>query len=116
MRRLTRFTLCATSALLLSGCLVLPKVDMNQPVPCPLVTREVTLDVVQMAGVGPCRQHDCLLQLTAGTVIFAASAVVSGSVALVGNVLHWVERTQKCGLSASEPAPPVPLGSTLNKS
>ncbi len=105
MKKLLKQALNACAALALSGCLVLPKVDMNQPVPCPMTSREVTLDVVQMAGVGPCRQHDCLLQLTAGTVIFAVSAVVSGSVALVGNTLYWIERTGKCGVSAGAANP-----------
>jgi hypothetical protein len=98
----------AAMTVMLSGCLVLPKVDMNQPVPCPMVTREVTLDVVQMASVGHCHQHDCLLQLTAGTVIFAASAVVSGSVALVGNTLHWIERVGKCGGRSASDVPATP--------
>jgi hypothetical protein len=92
----------------LSACLVLPKVDMNQPVPCPLVTREVTLDTVQLGHIGHCYGDACLLQLTAGTVVFAASALVSGSVALVGNTLHWIERVHKCGRPAAEPALPTP--------
>jgi hypothetical protein len=88
--------LMATATTLLTSCLVLPKVDMNQPVPCPLVTRQVTLDVVQIAAIESCRGDACLMQLATGSVIFVASAVVSGSVALVGNTLHWIERMGKC--------------------
>jgi hypothetical protein len=92
---------------LLSSCLVLPKVDMNQPLPCPLVTRQVTLDVVQIASIESCRGDACLMQLTAGGVIFAASAVVSGSVALVGNTLHWIERLGKCARQFTPSDSPV---------
>jgi hypothetical protein len=95
----------AATVLTLSGCLVLPKVDMNQPVPCPLVTREVTLDTVQLGRISHCYGDACLLQLTAGTVVFAASALVSGSVALVGNTIHWIERTSKCGVAAGPVSP-----------
>jgi hypothetical protein len=97
MKKPLKHVACIVVVLATSGCLVLPKVDMNQPVPCPLVTREVTLDTVQLGHIGHCYGDACLFQLTAGTVIFAVSAVVSGSVALVGNTLHWIERTGKCG-------------------
>jgi hypothetical protein len=96
MKRTLHNLLVAGAVGVLGGCMVLPKVDMNQPVPCPMVTREVTLDVVQLGHIGHCYGDACLLQLTAGTVIFAASALVSGSVALVGNTLHWIERAGKC--------------------
>jgi hypothetical protein len=109
MKSLLKPAFSAAAALVLSGCLVLPKVDMNQPVPCPLVTREVTLDTVQLGHIGHCYGDACLFQLTAGTVIFAVSAVVSGSVALVGNTLHWIERTGKCGLGTAVDAKAVSL-------
>jgi hypothetical protein len=99
----------AAATVTLSGCLVLPKVDMNQPVPCPLVTREITLDTVQLAHIEHCYGDACLLQLSTGAVVFAASLLVSGSVALVGNTIHWIERVGKCGgRSPAEPSPAVP--------
>jgi hypothetical protein len=109
MKQLKNVALLGCMTLMLSGCLVLPKVDMNQPVPCPMVTREVTLDTVQLGHIGHCYGDACLFQLTAGTVIFAVSAVVSGSVALVGNTLHWIERTGKCGLGTAVDAKAVSL-------
>jgi hypothetical protein len=110
MNALFRRLALSSCVLALTGCLVLPKVDMNQPVPCPLVTREVTLDTVQLAHIGHCYGDACLMQLTAGTVIFAVSAVVSGSVALIGNTLHWIERTGKCAGRSPANAAAAPAG------
>ena len=51
--------------------------------------------------------------LAAMGAVTAASAVISGSIALVGNVVYWFERQGRCGrMPAPEPlltAPsPVP--------
>jgi hypothetical protein len=88
-----------------SACVVVPVVDMRADVPCDLSTRQVTLDVQQIAALGNCYGDACLAQLVIGGVVFATSLVVSGSVAIVGNTLHWIERARKCGRDKSQDYP-----------
>jgi hypothetical protein len=88
-----------------SACVVVPVVDMRADVSCDLTTRQVTLDVQQIAALGGCYGDACLAQLVVGGVVFATSLVVSGSVAIVGNTLHWIERVRKCGRDKAQDWP-----------
>ena len=84
-------------ALLLSACVAVPVIDHRAPVPCPLVTRQLTLTVVEMQGAYRCqRTEECLASVVVGSALFAASTLVSGSVVIVGNTLHWMERNSRC--------------------
>lgn len=83
-------------SLLLSSCVVVPVtrevVDPN----CRTVTREVALAAAYVGGFQRCGGEDCAALLAALGVVAVASAVVSGSIALVGNVVYWFERQGRC--------------------
>jgi hypothetical protein len=105
----------AVALLSLSACIVVPVVDRRAEVPCDLATRQITLDVQQIAALGGCRGDECLAQLVVGGFVFATSLVVSGSVAIVGNTMHWIERVRKCGRDKSQDWPQnvAPVGPAM---
>ena len=92
-----------TASLLLSGCVFAPKVADEQPYAnhCEMNTKKLVLDSPkQMAAVG-CHQTahgaefiSCLI--VAGVIVPAGSFVISGSMVLVNNTLHWMEYHGSC--------------------
>jgi hypothetical protein len=108
LRPAVRKAAMALALLSLSACIVVPVVDRRAEVPCDLETRQITLDVQQIAALGGCRGDECLAHLVVGGFVFATSFVVSGSVAIVGNTMHWFERTRKCGRDKSQDWPQSP--------
>lgn len=93
----------------LSACVVVPQTRQVYDPECRILTREVTLEAAVIGGFQACAGEGCLAMLAALGVITAASAVVSGSVALVGNVVYWFERQGQCRRQAPTPvANPAP--------
>lgn len=60
------------------------------------MTREVRLETAVVGGFQSCRGDACAALLVAAGVITATSAVVSGSIAVVGNVVYWFELQGRC--------------------
>ena len=97
--------MAAVALALLQGCVVVPRTIETYDPDCRMLTRQMTLDAALLGGFHHCAGDGCVALLAAAGVITAASAVVSGSIALVGNVVYWFERQGRCGLSrAAEPA------------
>ncbi len=80
----------------LAGCIVLPRTHEAYDPQCHVVTRHVTLQAVQVAQMGACANQGCAALVLAAGVGVAASTVVSGSIALVGNVAYWAEKQFNC--------------------
>ena len=57
------------------------------------------LEATQIGAIGSCTNRDCAYVLVAIGAVAAATAVVSGSIVLVGNVVYWLERQGKCALA-----------------
>jgi len=57
------------------------------------------LEVAQVGAIGRCTNRDCAYVLVAIGAVAAASAVVSGSIVLVGNIVYWAEKQGKCALA-----------------
>ena len=97
-----------------AGCIVVPQTREVYDHECRVLTRQVTLETAVVGAFQGCVGEGWLAMLTAAGVVTAASAVVSGSIALVGNVAYWFERQGRCNRSpvaaaaaaaaASEPA------------
>jgi hypothetical protein len=83
-------------ALALSACVVVPRTEIVFDDECKLMRKTMVLDVQQVASLGRCSNDGCLTLLVAAGVITATSAVVSGSIAVVGNVAYWLERQGQC--------------------
>lgn len=90
-----------------SGCIVVPQTREVYDPDCRILTRQVMLEAAYVGGFQACAGEGCLAMLTAAGVVTAASAVVSGSIALVGNVVYWIERRGRC-LARPAVAPALP--------
>ncbi|HEX3141856.1 MAG TPA: hypothetical protein VHQ87_17505 [Rhizobacter sp.] len=88
--------LCVSLASLLSACVVVPRTDSVYDDECKLVRRQVVLEVRQIGAFGGCHNDGCVVLLVSYGVVAVASAVVSGSIAVVGNVVYWLERQGQC--------------------
>ncbi|MDW6005397.1 hypothetical protein [Vibrio mangrovi] len=93
--------------LLLSACVVLPETAKEQDYAqtCEMSTRKLQLTIVK-DDVGVCHsihsKEELLACLTVGGVISSASLIISGSIVVVGNTIHWLEYQTTCSESDSE--------------
>lgn len=60
------------------------------------MAKHMTLESVQVAAIGHCRGNECGAMLVFIGATAAASAVISGSIVIVGNVVHWFEKQGQC--------------------
>ena len=103
----TRLAL-AVATLMLSGCIVVPRTVEGYDTECRIVTHQMTLDTVQIGRINNCNyQRDCAVIL-AGLAVTAASAIVSGTIAVVGNVVYWGERRAGCAMATTTAPTPIP--------
>ena len=86
----------------LMGCIVKPNIESTYDQGCNVEKHRITLSVEQVAKFGArnCRnQHACKAQLVTqvvgASIILPVSAIISGSIALVGNTLFWLQEI-KC--------------------
>ena len=104
-------TVCLFSIVFLAtGCLFYPTMSKEEPPPCDLVTRRLILDVYVMTSVeadevtrelervasSNCDEPECLLVYAPIVAVSAGSAIVSGSIVVIGNGLHWLEQQGSC--------------------
>jgi hypothetical protein len=87
--------------LALQACVVVPRTVETYDPDCRVQTKRMELEAVQLASLQGCHQHDCAAWLVAAGATAMASAVVSGSIAVVGNVVYWFERQGRCVRAAS---------------
>lgn len=106
MRLRTHATVLAAS-LLASACIVVPRTEAGYDPECRITTHRMVLDTVRMQGVNDCNYKQNCIAIAAGLVVTAASAVVSGSIAVVGNIVYWGEQRTGCMLSSPAPAMPA---------
>lgn len=87
----------------LAGCIVLPRTaEVYDPV-CRTYVKQMVLETEVIGGIGHCHNDGCAVMLASLGLISAATAVVSGSIAIVGNIVYWAERRGECPADA----PPV---------
>lgn len=86
----------AAAAALLAGCVIVPATTTTYDAACEVTSRRVTLEPVQVGVFFGCQSRDCAALLVAAGAAALASAVVSGSVAVVGNVVYWLEEQGQC--------------------
>ena len=84
------------AALVAQGCVVLPQTRETYDPQCRMLTRQVTLETAVLGGFHACHGRGCEVLLVTAGVVTAASAVVSGSIAVVGNVVYWFEKQGRC--------------------
>jgi hypothetical protein len=81
-------------AFVLPACMVVPAIDTDTPVSCDTHTRSMTLKTIEFDhGQVRCNDEACLAVILA---VSAGSVVVSGSIVLTNNTIHWLEYQGTC--------------------
>jgi len=80
--------------IMLTSCAYVPKVvhdpDNRR---CDLDTKKRTL---KLNAQGVYNFHNCPDCLIAAGIYSTATAIISGSIVLIGNTVHWLEKRAKC--------------------
>ncbi|WP_193906128.1 hypothetical protein [Cellvibrio polysaccharolyticus] len=98
LKKLLMVGLCTGVA----SCMVKPKQVAGYDYDCEIVTRkiELTLDQQTRFRQMNCQNEECKAQavaeLASSMIILPLSAIVSGSIALTGNTLYWLEEKGRC--------------------
>jgi hypothetical protein len=92
----SRRVLAALLLPLLQSCVVVPQTREVYDSECRTLTKQVTLETAVIGRFAGCSNEGCAALLVATGAVTAATAVVSGSIALVGNVVYWFERQGRC--------------------
>jgi hypothetical protein len=106
--RMLRIAAAAVAGLALQACVMVPVTKLRYAEECRTVVKQMTMEPVQLASIGGCSNEGCVTLVALAGVTAAASAVVSGSVAVVGNVVYWLERGGRCGLVSAPAAAATP--------
>ncbi len=104
----TRATIAVLFAsLLTSACVVVPVTAEDYDPECRIATHHLALQTVQLSAMYNCEHageaHVCAAMVLASAGVFTASAIVSGSIMVVGNVAYWTEERAVC--MAKPPTP-----------
>ena len=90
-------------ALTLSSCVYVPVIDEPDAASasCKTYTKSMSLDTIEIHGnitaQSGCNRGDCAaVALASVVVVTAGSALISGSIVLTGNTLHWLEYQGTC--------------------
>jgi hypothetical protein len=101
--------LAACLAALAAGCAATARtVPMESA--CGRQSKTLVLDVRPLPMPYGCLGHQsvCAAYLIGAGAVGAATTVVSGSIVLIGNTLHWVERQADCLFTESKGTPDGP--------
>ncbi|MEH6629051.1 MAG: hypothetical protein V7739_21665 [Motiliproteus sp.] len=93
-RKSARYYLPLMALLVISGCgFFYPQEVEFYDEDCQIVDRKYVLRSAAIGGVAlRCQNEGCLIAL----IPAVASAVVAGSIVVVGNVIHWLEKRGRC--------------------
>jgi len=90
-------------ALVLSACVYVPVVDEHEAASsnCKTYTKSMSLETIEIHGNlaenGCINNRDCVVGALAGVIVVTAgSAIISGSIVITGNTLHWLEYQGTC--------------------
>jgi len=89
---------CAVA--LLQGCVYLPETRTWYDDQCQIYSKHMTLRAHQVGAIGNCVNRDCVGILAIFGAVSAVTAVVSGSIVVVGNTVYWLEQKGKCLIGA----------------
>jgi len=80
----------------LCSCIYLPMTTSEYDPACGIIKRHMTLQTNQVEAFVGCRNEGCVELLVLAGVVSAATFVVSGSIAVVGDVVYWLEAKSQC--------------------
>jgi hypothetical protein len=106
MRYSRSLAIAVVACTLATGCVIVPVTVEGYDSECRVVTRHMELQAVQIGAIQNCSNQACAGLVIVAAGLAAASAIVSGSVVVIGNIGYWAERKSTCLLAP----PPPPLG------
>ena len=83
-------------AVLAPACVFVPRTVQSFDADCQVMARQLVLQPVQVAAIHGCANQGCVALIVGAAAISAASAVVSGSVVMAGNLAYWLEKKAHC--------------------
>lgn len=81
---------------LLSACLVVPRTVERYDPECQVVARHMDLETVQIGYISGCSNQGCATLIVAAAATVTASAIISGSIVVIGNTVYWFEKQGRC--------------------
>jgi PBP1b-binding outer membrane lipoprotein LpoB len=91
------------AALVLSGCAASVKtVEVYDP-KCQITTKKIVASLEQVRALDACSNEQCVAQVLEIAASSVVAPIVVGSVAVVGNVVHWLEKSANCRHAPKEP-------------
>lgn len=84
------------AVMLLDGCVYMPETTIRYDPKCGVYERKMTMQPYQVGSLMGCRDEGCVTGLVAAGAVSAASAVITGSVVVVGNAVSWLEKQAQC--------------------
>jgi len=87
---------------LIAGCVYVPRTTEVYDRECRITARQMTLDMQQVGVFGACSNQGCAAMLVTFGAVTVASAVVSGSIVVAGNIVYWFEKRGRCLAQATE--------------
>ena len=88
-----------------AGCVIVPVQTQDYDPGCRIVTHHIELQPVVLGQLHSCSGEGCEALVLASLGVTAVSAVVSGSIAIIGNMAYWAEH--RAGCAAPPPSAPV---------
>jgi len=101
---LGKFASIVGVALLISGCIYYPKRVEVYDSDCNIRTRKLTLGVIGSNSVPSCSGGNAGACLAAIAAVGPVTAVVSGSIVVIGNTLYYMEKEGPCAASKGHDA------------
>ena len=80
----------------LAACVYVPRTTEVYDDECRIQAKQMTLDVQQVGVFLHCHDRACGAVLVTLGAVTVASAIVSGSIVVAGNVVYWFEKRGRC--------------------
>lgn len=84
------------TGIVLAGCVYVPRTVEVYDADCQITARQMTLELQQVGYIAGCSNESCVALVLGAGAVGAVTAVVSGSIVVAGNVVHWLEKQGRC--------------------
>ena len=92
----TALVAATLATLALQACVFLPRTILLPDPQCRGMQKQMILEGTQVAAIQGCVNNGCAALVAAAGIVTATTAIVSGSIVIVGNVVYWIERQASC--------------------
>ena len=83
---------------MLTSCVAVTPIETSDvdDIRCQLSTKKRSLQSISYRTGVACHNSGCLTALGISALYTVSTAVISGSIVLIGNTVHWLEKQGKC--------------------